>query len=89
MKHITIVIPTRNRVEKLQKTLESVPTMLNLDIVVIFDGDKPGFDKLCKFCFPAQTLTEFILYPQHSGSVYIRNLTKHPQIIEKLLIKYS
>jgi len=38
MKHITILIPTRGRIEKVKKTLESIPELDYIDTMIICDN---------------------------------------------------
>ena len=48
MKKITIVIPTRNRLAKLKKTLDSIPIDDRWDIIVICDNDANTFKAIHK-----------------------------------------
>jgi glycosyltransferase involved in cell wall biosynthesis len=68
MKQIMIVIPTRNRWEKLQRTLRSIPRTDFIDIVVVCDGDKPTFDVLKNMA------CKRMLVRDHVGAVRCRNL---------------
>jgi glycosyltransferase involved in cell wall biosynthesis len=85
MKNITLLIPTRDRVEKLLKTLGSVPTMPNLNIVVVFDGDEAGYaETVMEGIELRRSDVELILHLEHRGSVSIRN-TYIPEVCDGLL----
>jgi len=75
MKHIDLIIPTRNRWAKLQRCLRSMPQEVpdvKLNIIVVCDGDdvtaRRLLDKANGF------LGRIIYVREHSGSVYCRNL---------------
>lgn len=71
MKNITIIIPTRNRLEYLKKTLKSIPKEGHISVVVICDGD------LDTYCYLQKTLEENVssmITPENKGTVYCRNL---------------
>ena len=44
MKTIDMVLATRNRYDKLLRMIKSVPPLRNLNIHVVFDGDRSGFE---------------------------------------------
>lgn len=79
MKNIQILIPTRNRWEKLIKTLESIPKLSFLNILVVCDGDGKTYEKLKKRNKHRSQKVELV-YLDHSGSVRARNfaLIKYP-----------
>lgn len=75
MKHIDIIIPTRNRYEKLCRCLESIPRStleITVGVVVICDGDNETADKLMGH--NDGLITRVTLVREHRGSVYCRNL---------------
>ena len=75
MKHIDLIIPTRNRWEKLQRCLRSIPQILpqiELNIIIICDGDRETCWKLIDG--NDMRITQIIFVRKHSGSVYCRNL---------------
>ena len=46
---ISIIIPTKDRWDKLQATLKAIKdNSTDYEVIVIFDGDKEGFEKLAK-----------------------------------------
>ncbi len=70
MKHIDIVIPTRNRIEKLEGTLDSIPKRLpNVSIIVVCDGDRDTFEYLIK----NHKEVHAELVPENKGTVFCRN----------------
>lgn len=67
----TIVIATRNRVDKLRNTLKSIPYLPGLDTIVAVDGEgRTG--PVVRNEFPHIKLVE---YAEHLGSVTVRNRT--------------
>ena len=70
MKHITIIIPTRNRFPKLKRALDSILNVKNVDIIVVCDGDESTYKNLSAKSFED---IKRILIPKHKGSVYCRN----------------
>ena len=72
MKHVMIVIPTRNRWYKLTRMLSSVPTYDWLSVAVVCDGDAETHRKLLEVEKQGANLTT-ILLPQQQGSVAARN----------------
>ena len=69
MDKISIVIPTRNRIVKLSKCIDSIPKLDYINIVVGCDGDKETYD----FILEHFKHVEPILFDRHKGSVYVRN----------------
>ena len=75
MKHIDLIIPTRNRWEKLQRCLRSIPgelPQIGLNIIIICDGDRATCQKLIEQ--NDTRIKRVIFVRDHSGSVYCRNL---------------
>ena len=75
MKHIDLIIPTRNRWEKLQRCLRSIPRVLpqvELNITIICDGDRETAEKL--IVSNNGQVGHLVLVAKHSGAVYCRNL---------------
>jgi len=75
VKHIDLIIPTRNRWDKLQRCLRSIPQTLpqiELNIIIICDGDRETCRKL--FESNDSQISQVIFVRKHSGSVYCRNL---------------
>ena len=70
MKRITIVIPTRNRLGKLKRTLHSIPELDYVDISIICDGDENTFSKLSTY---DRKITSVLVHHQR-GAVHCRNL---------------
>jgi len=77
MKQVTIVIPTRNRYEKLLRTIESIPYLENTNIEIFFDGDVEGYNRLCESELNMNSLKGTMLginySTKHIGSVACRN----------------
>lgn len=71
MNHVCLVIPTRNRLAKLLRTLSTAPDVPWLHVVIVCDGDKETFDALS--AKPPYPRFEAHLLPKHSGSVVARN----------------
>lgn len=71
MNHVTLVIPTRNRLGKLRQTLNTVPDVPWLHVLVICDGDSSTYDALRRQ--PRYPRVRVELLPSHSGSVAARN----------------
>lgn len=85
MKHIDLIIPTRNRWKKLQRCLKSIcfetPDII-LDVIIVCDGDH---ETAHKFLSSNDSLVTRVIYiKKHSGSVYCRNLVT--QTVEDALI---
>jgi len=71
MKHITIVIPTRNRIEKLEQTLASIPELSFISVAIVCDGDKKSYDHFRN----TRGIYDVCYYvAKHKGSVFCRNL---------------
>ena len=77
MKHITILIPTRNRLEKLKKTLASIPNLSYVDVIVICDNDEVTWQYINKYYFSGIQVrilfTDSWKHPTFSGSVKCKN----------------
>jgi glycosyltransferase involved in cell wall biosynthesis len=71
MKQLVVVIPTRNRLEKLKKALDSIPLLDYIYILVVCDGDRPTYEYLLKE--RSISNLKVVLVPQHKGAVYCRN----------------
>jgi len=75
MKHITILLPTRNRIEKLKRTLTSIPRLDYIDVWVICDHDKTTVEFIRKLndeqikAFPVVPGVQTFNY----GSVFCKN----------------
>jgi len=75
VKHIDLIIPTRNRWGKLQRCLRTIPQGLSdieLNIIIICDGDCETARKLTSS--NEWQLSQVILINHQRGSVYCRNL---------------
>lgn len=79
MKNVTIVIPTRNRIKKIEKTLESIKYLSGkewLDIIIGVDNDEETEEYLVDV-YKTYNLHYETFYRGNSdepfGSVYIRN----------------
>ena len=73
MKLIEVIIPTRNRLEKLKRCLFSIPRRsgsVQIRTVVICDGDPNTAEYLTR----TETCDRVISNLEHRGSVYCRNL---------------
>lgn len=79
MKNITLLIATRNRFEKLKRTLDSVPKLDYLKILIVCDGDKETYDKL------QDTPVARMYIPKHVGSVKARNLALYLKLMDGVL----
>ena len=79
MNKITILIATRNRIEKLQKTLASIPKRSYIETLLVFDGDKEGLEY-----FKGKGQRCFYI-SKHIGSVAARNLALRLYNIDGLL----
>jgi len=85
MKHIDLIIPTRNRWEKLQRCLKSIPQQLpdiSLSIIVVCDSDSETVQKL--MAVNNGQVDKIIFVSKHSGSVFCRNIVT--QTVEDALI---
>jgi len=73
MKYIDLIIPTRNRYEKLMKCLDSVSKKtldISISTVIICDGDKETAKKL----IDDERIERMIYVRGNRGIVYCRNL---------------
>lgn len=85
MKHIDIIIPTRNRWEKLQRCLRTIPREIvgiTITVIVVCDGDYQTAQKL--MVSSDGMVSRIVFVRQHSGSVFCRNLIT--QTVEDALI---
>ena len=85
MKHIDLIIPTRNRWEKLQRCLKSIPRQLpdiSLSVIVVCDSDGETVQRL--MAMNNGQVNRIIFVSKHSGSVFCRNLVT--QTVEDALI---
>jgi glycosyltransferase involved in cell wall biosynthesis len=74
MKRLEVIIPTRNRLQKLLRTLETIPGLaggIEIRIVVICDGDRRTAEHVMLSVPKVSRLT---YVQRHSGAVYCRNL---------------
>jgi glycosyltransferase involved in cell wall biosynthesis len=70
MKNVTILIPTRNRLDRLISMLNSIPIKENISVVVVCDDDMKTYEVLSQQKFrPIQVK----LVQPHSGTVVCRN----------------
>ena len=75
MKQIQIIIPTRNRVEKLKKTLASIPKLPYISVVVACDNDIVTHKYLQDLCnSQVDSLVVLAGCTEFSGSVECKNL---------------
>jgi len=75
MKYIDLIIPTRNRWEKLQRCLQSIPKTLSqvgLNIIIICDGDRETAERL--IVSNNGQVGRIVFVTDHSGAVFCRNL---------------
>ena len=75
MRHVDLIIPTRNRWEKLQRCLKSIPKDIpdiELNVIIICDGDIETARNL--IASNTDQISQVIFVKKHSGSVYCRNL---------------
>ena len=75
MKHIDLIIPTRNRWGKLQRCLRSLPKILSqveLNIIIICDGDQETAKNLT--ASNNGQITRIVLVENQKGAVFCRNL---------------
>lgn len=83
MKRITILIPTRNRIEKLKKTLASIPDLNYIDVVVVCDNDPATFEFIGSNYTHIRAIKP-LNQSQNYGSVYCKNLYSH-RVLDGLL----
>lgn len=83
MKSIDLIIPTRNRLQKLERCLRSIPSTANgipIRVTVVCDGDQ-----VTAQCLQAEPNSIRVIHVKdHSGSVYCRNLVS--QTVEDALL---
>jgi len=75
VKHIDIIIPTRNRWEKLQRCLKTIPLRIpgvTLNVIVVCDGDFKTAQAL--LTTGNGVVSRIMFVHDHSGAVYCRNL---------------
>jgi len=72
MKHIDIVIATRNRYEKLMRTIRSIPEKDFITTWITFDGDLDGFNRICESDFEKREIIIDFSFEQR-GAVKARN----------------
>ena len=75
MKHVDLIIPTRNRWEKLQRCLRSIPKVLSqveLNIIIICDGDRDTAERL--IVSNNGQVGRIVFIANHNGAVFCRNL---------------
>jgi hypothetical protein len=73
MKHIDLIVPTRNRIVKLRRMLDSLPKKIEdvtIDVIVVCDGDRGSAMAM----FMDERANRVTYVKEHSGSVYCRNL---------------
>lgn len=72
MKHITIIIPTRNRLEKLWSCLEAIPEESGIKVIVGCDGDPDTATELLSPVYRPVDLV--VVSREHIGSLRLCNL---------------
>jgi len=70
MNKLTILVPTRNRIIKLKKMLDSIPKLGYIDIMAVCDGDPATHTFLSALRNPK--ILSVLIQPQR-GAVYCRN----------------
>lgn len=83
MKNIDLIIPTRNRLEKLERCLKTIPWEaegIDITVIVVSDGDPVTVAAMIE----NERVDRILFVKQHSGSVYCRNLAT--QVVEDALI---
>lgn len=73
MNKIDIIIPTRNRLKKLCRCLDSIPrkgTGLDIQVTIVCDGDA----KTATAFIGDERVDQVIFLREHRGSVYARNI---------------
>lgn len=71
MDHVTVVIPTRNRLAKIRRTIGTIPDVPWIDVLVACDGDPHAYSDLVKS--PPHPSMTVVLQAKHLGSVATRN----------------
>lgn len=72
MKWIDVIIPTRNRPEKLLRTLESIPSEaggVKINVLVGFDADPKTAGRFSEY----SGIRECVVFTEQRGSIAIRN----------------
>jgi len=72
MKKITVMYPTRNRLEKLLTSLDSITRNMPeipIEIIVVCDGDP----KTAKALIGREEVSKVVFFRENKGSVYARN----------------
>jgi len=85
VRHVDIIIPTRNRWEKLQRCLKTIPRQLpdiTMSVIVVCDSDSETVQRL--MATNNGQVNRIIFVHEHSGSVFCRNLVT--QTVEDALI---
>jgi len=72
MDRVTVVIPTRGRIDKLQRCLNTIPYEDWLDAIVVCDGDAEGYSRLMRRYEGGKGI-EIRLIEGHHGAVFCRN----------------
>ena len=83
MNQIDLIIPTRNRLQKLERCLHSIPSSaggLPIRVTVVCDGDPVT----ARHLLAGPNSTRVVNVKEHSGSVYCRNLVS--QAVEDALL---
>ena len=74
MQHIDIVIATRNRYEKLKRTLKSIPDKPYIRVGIAIDGEINTLNKFIEEAEIIQNMKIGFLYTEdHRGAVFCRN----------------
>ncbi|NQU44861.1 glycosyltransferase family 2 protein [bacterium] len=74
MKRFWIIIPTRNRLDSLTRTLASIPaTDPGTGVIVVCDGDRETFNQIWNGLLPGGKNIEPLLLKDHVGAVAARN----------------
>lgn len=70
---LSVIIPTRNRLKKLERTLDSIPgrsLFSEIEVIVICDGDPQTFAEIRN----NSRVDRLVFVEVHRGAVYCRNL---------------
>ena len=84
MEYVELIVPTRNRAEKLERMLKSVPETAagkKINITIICDGD---FRTAAKYAAD-KNISDVVFLPKRIGSVAARNLIT-PQAKDAVLM---
>lgn len=71
---LDIIVPTRNRFQKLIRMLKSIPQYSWMELHIICDGDTWTYNKLCQLGGYWKGGQPQLYLTQHMGSVHCRNL---------------